>query len=79
MKEYKYDAQRVCGNGSFSIVFQAIVRQTNQEVAIKKLFHDKGISLLFLPTSSSELNPVEHCWAHIKHRVVKQLAMKDEE
>ena len=40
MKEYKYDAQRVCGNGSFSIVFQAIVRQTNQEVAIKKLFHD---------------------------------------
>ena len=41
MMGYTYEAQRVCGNGSFSIVFQAIVTQTDQEVAIKKLYHDK--------------------------------------
>ena len=28
-----------------------------------------GMDVLFLPPSSSELNPIEHCWAHIKKRV----------
>ena len=38
---YTYNAERVVGNGSFGVVFQAIVNETNQEVAIKKVYQDK--------------------------------------
>ena len=38
----------------------------------------KGISVLFLPPSSSALNPIEHCWGHIKRMIVKRVAGKNE-
>merc|ERR1719221_464510 len=33
--------QRVIGSGSFGVVYQAAVRQTQKEVAIKKVLQDK--------------------------------------
>lgn len=38
---YTYNAERVIGNGSFGIVYQAQVVETGQTVAIKKVFQDK--------------------------------------
>lgn len=36
-----YTAERIIGNGSFGVVFQATVNQTGQVVAIKKVLQDK--------------------------------------
>ena len=33
-----------------------------------------GISIVFLPASSSNLNPIERLWACLKYRLVKRLA-----
>jgi len=38
---FTYNAERVLGNGSFGIVYQATVVETNETVAIKKVFQDK--------------------------------------
>merc|ERR1719327_110592 len=38
---YTYNAERVLGSGSFGIVYQAQVVETNETVAIKKVFQDK--------------------------------------
>ena len=38
---FTYNAERVVGNGSFGVVFQATVTETNQQVAIKKVYQDK--------------------------------------
>eukprot|EP01066_Platyproteum_vivax_P013071 Platyproteum_vivax@DN5944_c0_g1_i1.p1 len=38
---FTYSAERVIGNGSFGIVYQAQVVETNETVAIKKVFQDK--------------------------------------
>ena len=39
--DYLYKVERVCGNGSFGIVFQAKVIQTGEIVAIKKVYQDR--------------------------------------
>jgi glycogen synthase kinase 3 beta len=39
--DYLYKVERVCGNGSFGIVFQAKVIQTGEVVAIKKVYQDR--------------------------------------
>ena len=36
-----YNAERIIGNGSFGVVFQATVEGTNEVVAIKKVLQDK--------------------------------------
>eukprot|EP00388_Colpodella_angusta_P010589 GDKJ01027510.1.p1 GENE.GDKJ01027510.1~~GDKJ01027510.1.p1 ORF type:complete len:394 (-),score=57.88 GDKJ01027510.1:132-1196(-) len=38
---YTYNAERVIGNGSFGIVYQALVVETGETVAIKKVYQDK--------------------------------------
>eukprot|EP00922_Rhytidocystis_sp_ex-Travisia-forbesii_P059566 GHVS01088331.1.p1 GENE.GHVS01088331.1~~GHVS01088331.1.p1 ORF type:complete len:568 (+),score=66.72 GHVS01088331.1:745-2448(+) len=40
-KQYTYNAERVIGNGSFGVVYQAQVVETRETVAIKKVFQDK--------------------------------------
>lgn len=40
-KSVKYSAERVIGNGSFGIVYQAIMNDTNETVAIKKVLQDR--------------------------------------
>ena len=39
--DYLYKVERVCGNGSFGIVFQAKVIQKGEVVAIKKVYQDR--------------------------------------
>ncbi len=41
MSTFTYNADRVIGNGSFGVVFQASVAETGEVVAIKKVFQDK--------------------------------------
>ena len=36
-----YNAERVIGNGSFGVVYQARVAETGETVAIKKVYQDK--------------------------------------
>eukprot|EP00397_Hematodinium_sp_SG-2012_P011272 GEMP01011408.1.p1 GENE.GEMP01011408.1~~GEMP01011408.1.p1 ORF type:complete len:379 (+),score=39.62 GEMP01011408.1:37-1173(+) len=38
---FTYNAEQILGNGSFGIVYQATVVETNDTVAIKKVFQDK--------------------------------------
>jgi len=40
-KDVRYSAERVIGNGSFGVVYQAIVNETKETVAIKKVFQDR--------------------------------------
>jgi len=35
---FTYNADRVVGNGSFGVVFQATVAETGEDVAIKKVY-----------------------------------------
>lgn len=38
---FTYNADRVVGNGSFGVVYQASVAETGDMVAIKKVYQDK--------------------------------------
>tara|TARA_B110000285_G_C15023559_1_gene562914 strand:- start:967 stop:1143 length:177 start_codon:yes stop_codon:yes gene_type:complete len=40
-KTFTYNAERVVGNGSFGVVFQATVNENGEKVAIKKVYQDK--------------------------------------
>ena len=40
-KDYLYKVERVCGNGSFGIVFQGKIIHTGEIIAIKKVYQDK--------------------------------------
>jgi len=40
-KDVKYSAERVIGNGSFGVVYKAVVNKTNETVAIKKVLQDR--------------------------------------
>lgn len=42
---------------------------------IKQLIESVGCHLLYLPTYSPDLNPIEHQWASIKYRIRKKLAI----
>lgn len=38
---YRYTADRLIGNGSFGVVYQAVCDETQEVVAIKKVLQDK--------------------------------------
>lgn len=40
-RNISYSAERIIGNGSFGVVFEAKVIETNEVVAIKKVLQDK--------------------------------------
>jgi len=39
--QWMFDNEHIIGNGSFGVVYQATVRATQKEVAIKKVLQDK--------------------------------------
>eukprot|EP00357_Protocruzia_adherens_P022054 CAMPEP_0114996450 /NCGR_PEP_ID=MMETSP0216-20121206/14316_1 /TAXON_ID=223996 /ORGANISM="Protocruzia adherens, Strain Boccale" /LENGTH=400 /DNA_ID=CAMNT_0002360653 /DNA_START=277 /DNA_END=1476 /DNA_ORIENTATION=+ len=40
-KNFTYNADKIIGNGSFGVVYQATIAETGETVAIKKVFQDK--------------------------------------
>ena len=45
---------------------------------IEEIINRAGCELIYLPTYSPDLNPIEHYWAHIKNRIKKFLATTDD-
>ena len=45
----------------------------HRNLKVKDFLNSRGIGLLYLPPSSSELNPIEFIWGHIKRRLQKRL------
>eukprot|EP01017_Pseudomicrothorax_dubius_P048169 TRINITY_DN871_c0_g1_i1.p1 TRINITY_DN871_c0_g1~~TRINITY_DN871_c0_g1_i1.p1 ORF type:complete len:410 (-),score=82.17 TRINITY_DN871_c0_g1_i1:111-1340(-) len=40
-KNFTFNAVKIIGSGTFGVVYQAVVAETSEVVAIKKVFHDK--------------------------------------
>jgi transposase len=43
----------------------------HQASDVRTLIEERECSLKYLPTYSPDLNPIEHCWQHIKHAYAK--------
>jgi glycogen synthase kinase 3 beta len=43
---FKYTTYKVAGNGSFGVVYQAKVVETDESVAIKKVFQDRRFKVI---------------------------------
>ncbi len=39
------------------------------------IIESAGCDLIYLPAYSPDLNPIEHWWAHIKHRMKQALPL----
>jgi glycogen synthase kinase 3 beta len=64
-----YSAERIIGNGSFGVVFQASVVETGEIVAIKKVLQDKRfknrelqIMRLLVKDGHSNIVALKHCF-----------------
>ena len=44
----------------------------------KEIIKERGCELLFLPTYSPDMNPIEHCWHTLKPRLRKLLISNQE-
>ena len=58
--------------GQVIIMDNAPVHKSNK---IQELIEKAGCELLFLPTYSPDLNPIEHWWQKIKTAIRKQLPL----
>ena len=48
----------------------------HQSKLTREFFHKENLDILFLPTYSPDLNPIETVWAHYKRRFHKIIATK---
>lgn len=61
---FTYNAERVIGNGSFGVVYQARVAETGEMVAIKKVYQDKRYKNRELQIMKELFHP---CVIQMKH------------
>lgn len=61
-----YSAERIIGNGSFGVVFQATVVETGEVVAIKKVLQDKRFKnrelQIMRQLEHPNIVPLKHCF-----------------
>lgn len=48
-QEISYTDVKVVGNGSFGVVYQATLCDTNETVAVKKVLQDRRFKVLYAP------------------------------
>jgi hypothetical protein len=76
-----YSAERIIGNGSFGVVFQAAVVETGEIVAIKKVLQDKRfknrelqIMRLLVKDGHSNIVALKHCfYSQVSFKLVRLL------
>lgn len=49
----------------------------HNSIKIRQLIEKAGCELLFLPTYSPDLNPIEHWWHKVKTAIKKELPLYD--
>ena len=54
---FTYNADKVTGNGSFGVVYQATIAETGETVAIKKVFQDRRYKTRELQTMKQLTHP----------------------
>lgn len=60
VQEVSYTDTRVIGNGSFGVVFQAKLIETNELVAIKKVLQDRRFKVSILIVPEKLCNSIEN-------------------
>ncbi len=77
-----YSAERIIGNGSFGVVFQAAVVETGEVVAIKKVLQDKRfknrelqIMRQLVKDPHSNIVGLKHCFYSQVSKLCQQLMM----
>lgn len=76
-QQISYSAERIIGNGSFGVVFQAAVVETGEIVAIKKVLQDKRfknrelqIMRQLVKDPHSNIVALKHCfYSQVSYRV----------
>jgi len=76
-QQISYSAERIIGNGSFGVVFQAAVVETGEIVAIKKVLQDKRfknrelqIMRQLVKDPHSNIVALKHCfYSQVSHIV----------
>ena len=53
-----------------SLIFMQDNAPIHKAGKVKKWFADQGIPLLDWPPYSPDLNPIEHCWVHMKQWIL---------
>jgi serine/threonine protein kinase len=81
-QQISYSAERIIGNGSFGVVFQAAVVETGEIVAIKKVLQDKRfknrelqIMRQLVKDPHSNIVALKHCFYSQVSVFVLQLLM----
>lgn len=78
-REFSYKYEKVIGNGSFGIVCEVIDVKSNETLAIKKVFQDRGYQVyhfgLIIRTASCKLLKLSHIrmsW-HLENTIILKM------
>ena len=75
MMARRFTRTRARAQNTIVVFDNANIHRANRVTEINNL----GLTVMFLPVASSELNPIEKCWAHLKRNLKHQLVTMDYE